>query len=57
MWSELMRDVCIVTAASASVERAFSILRRSFGTSQKTSLQDYIEGSVMLQFNRGSDSS
>ena len=37
---------------SAASERVFSILNNSFNTKQQQSLQDLIEASVMLQYNR-----
>jgi hypothetical protein len=36
---------------SAPPERVFSILNNSFGENQTTSLSDYAELSLMLQFN------
>lgn len=37
--------------SSAAAERVFSILKNSFGPQQDLSLQDYIECSLMLQYN------
>ena len=39
--------------ASASVERAFSMLKYIMGDQQVASLRDKIEASLMLRFNRG----
>ena len=36
---------------SAASERIFSLERNSFGERQNSSLQDYIEASLMLQYN------
>ena len=38
--------------SSAAAERVFSLLNNSFNAKQRSSLEDYIEGSVMLQYNR-----
>ena len=35
----------------AAAERIFSLLKVSFGNTQALALQDYIETSLMLQFN------
>ena len=37
---------------TATSERVFSLLKASFGPQQDCSLQDYIESSLMLQFNQ-----
>ena len=37
--------------ATSAVERVFSILTNAFSTQQDNSLQDYIEASLMLQYN------
>jgi hypothetical protein len=51
--SKLVRFAYTCTASSASVERLFSLLKRTFSLQQmKFALEDYVEGSVMLQFNR-----
>ena len=51
--SKLVKFAYTCTASSASVERLFSLLKRSFSLQQmKFALEDYVEGSVMLQFNR-----
>ena len=38
--------------SSAATERAFSILNSSFKDQQDHSLQDYVETSLMLQYNK-----
>ena len=38
--------------SSAAAERVFSILKRFFGNNQNSALEDYIEYSVMLSFNK-----
>lgn len=44
-----------IATSWASVERLFSVLKRSFGKHQKSSLQDYIMLSCMRQYNRDPD--
>jgi hypothetical protein len=51
LFSTLMRDVALACPSSAAAERVFSVMRRSFGKGQKTSMEDYIELSCMLQYN------
>ena len=50
-WSGAFEDVLLVQPSSAASERVFSILKVSFGPQQDHSLQDYIEASLLLQFN------
>ena len=40
-----------ISPSSASVERVFSILKASFGSLQNLSLEDYIQASLMYQYN------
>ena len=51
-WSALARQVVLVQPSSAAAERVFSLLSSSFGDQQTNALQDYIETSVMLQYNK-----
>ena len=50
-WAEAAKMVLLVQPSSAASERVFSLLRNSFGERQNTSLQDYVEASLMLQYN------
>ncbi len=43
--------IFLIQPSSASVERVFSLLKCTFRDHQDSSLQDYIEASLMLQFN------
>ena len=52
VWSREAKKVFLLQPSSASVERVFSLLKSSFGDKQETALQDYIEVSLMLQYNR-----
>ena len=50
-WSKSCKSLLLLQPSSAAAERAFSILANSFKDSQKSSLEDYIETFVMLQYN------
>ena len=50
-WSSAAQMIALVKPSSAAVERVFSILKASFGPQQDNALQDYIESSLMLQYN------
>ena len=50
-WSSAAQMIALVQPSSAAVERIFSMLKASFGPQQDNSLQDYIESSLMLQYN------
>jgi len=49
-WATAFRAVILVQPSSAAAERVFSILQR-FTAQQESSLEDYIELSVTLQYN------
>ena len=51
-WSALARQVLLVQPSSAAAERVFSLLANSFGDQQNNALQDYVETSIMLQYNK-----
>ena len=44
--------VLLVQPSLAAAERVFSLLQNSFSQRQSSSLEDYIETSLMLQHNR-----
>ena len=50
-WSHAFQLVILVQPSSAAAERVFSLLANSFGTQQESSLEDYVQLSVMLQYN------
>lgn len=50
-WAHAFQLVILVQPSSAAAERVFSLPSNSFGTQQESSLQDYIQLSVMLQYN------
>ena len=54
-WSNAAQKVFLLQPSSASAERVFSIFNNTFGKKQLTSLEDYLETSVMLQYNERND--
>ena len=50
-WAAALRKVLLVQPSSAASERVFSLVKSSFNPQQQSSLQDYIETSLMLQYN------
>ena len=50
-WAAAARKVLLVQPSSAASERVFSLLKSSFNCQQLSALQDYIEVSLMLQYN------
>ena len=53
-WSKAFRQILLVQPSSAAAERVFSILTNTFSSQQESSLEDYIQLSVMLQYNHRS---
>ena len=51
-WSTAAKMALLVQPSSGSAERVFSLLKYSFGDQQDHSLKDYIETSLMLQYNK-----
>ena len=45
------RLVLLVKPSLAAAERVFSLLNNAFHSQQESSLEDYLELSVMLQYN------
>ena len=50
-WSSVCKQVLLIQPSSAAAERVFSLLTNSFNDRQNRSLEDYIEASIMLQYN------
>lgn len=50
-WASAAQRVLLAQPSSATAERAFSLLANSFNDQQMNSLEDYVEASIMLQFN------
>lgn len=53
-WASAAIKVLVIQPSSAASERIFSLLNNSFSDQQERSLQDYIETSLMLQYNKHS---
>ena len=51
-WSRAAQLVALVQPSSAAAERVFSLLQNSFSSRQDNSLQDYVESSLMFQYNQ-----
>ena len=51
-WAAAAKKVLVVQPSSAAAERVFSLLKSSFGCQQDSSLKDYIESPLMLQYNK-----
>jgi len=51
-WSALAADVFLLVPSSCAVERVFSAMRDTFDKQQRTAREDYLETSIMLQYNR-----
>ena len=51
-WSSAAMQALLVQPSSAAAERAFSLLANSFGDRQQNALEDYVEASVMLHYNK-----
>ena len=50
-WSPAFSEVVLIQPSSAAAERVFSLLKNSFNEQQDLALQDYLEASLMLQYN------
>ncbi len=51
-WSKAVKLSLLFQPSSAAAERVFSLLQNSFKDQQYSSLEDYIEACIMLQYNR-----
>lgn len=50
-WASVCKKILLVQPSSAAAERVFSLLENSFTKSQTSSLEDYVQISVMMQYN------
>ena len=50
-WAEATRKVLLLQPSSVAAERVFSLLFNSFSSRQDSSLEDYVELSVTIQYN------
>ena len=53
-WSKACKMSLLFQSSSAAAERVFSLLQNSFNQQQYSSLENYIEASIMLQYNNRS---
>ena len=52
LWATAVKQVLLIQPSSAAAERVFSILKASFNEQQDCALADYIQASVMAQYNK-----
>lgn len=50
-WTSACKQILLLQPSSAASERVFSLLQNSFNNRQEQALQDYIETSLILQYN------
>ena len=50
-WSSACKSVLLLQPSSAAAEGVFSLLENSFKNRQTISLEDYMQTSVMFQYN------
>ncbi len=50
-WAGAAKKALLVQPSSAASERVFSLLNNTFGKRQNSSLEDYVESCIMLQYN------
>ena len=50
-WAEAAKKALLVQPSSAASEWLFSLLNNTFGKRQNSSLEDYVESGIMLQYN------
>ena len=51
-WALAARVVFAISPNSASCERVFSLLKNLFGEQQMAALADYVQASLMLNYNK-----
>ena len=51
-WASAVKQVLLVQPSSATAERVLSILKASFNEQQNCALVDYLQASVMSQYNK-----
>ena len=50
-WSAAAKKALLVQPSSAAAERAFSLLANSCNDRQQNALEDYVETSIIIQYN------
>ena len=51
-WANACKQALIIQLSSGTIERVFSLLQNSFQKQKKSAMEDYIESSLMLQYNK-----
>ena len=51
-WAAAFKLIALIQPSSAACERVFSLLANSFSSNQERAMEDYIQLSVMLQYNQ-----
>ena len=51
-WADAVRKVLLIQPSSAASERAFNLLACCLSSTQQSALEDYVESSVMLRYNK-----
>ena len=51
-WAKAARIIFAMSPSSAASERVFSLLNSMFGKEQLSSLADFVQGSLMLRYNK-----
>ena len=51
-WASLVMKLLLIQPSSASAERVFSLLNNAFNDQQDNALEDYLEASVMIRYNK-----
>ena len=51
-WAKAARIIFAMAPSSAASERVFSLVKSMFGKEQLSSLADFVQGSVMLRYNK-----
>ena len=51
-WAAAYKKIILCQPSSAATERVFSIMKSSFNSEQNLALEDYMEVSLMLQYNK-----
>ena len=51
-WSKACKNALLIQPSAAAAECVFSLLNKSFKETQARALEDYIETSIMLQYNK-----
>lgn len=50
-WAQAFKLILLIQPSSGAAERVFSLLNNTFNTRQESAMEDYIQLSVMMQYN------